>query len=100
MAYEPPTIGQSIEHFLALMGAPRVSTLTSLDDEWPNIVGPALAAQSRPIEVRDGVLIVGCDDPSWASQIKWMDATIRERFADIFDGIAIQRIQVRVAPRS
>ena len=100
MAYEPPTVGESIERFLFLMGAPAVSTLTSLDEQWPNIVGPALAAQSRPIEIRDGVLVVGCTDPSWASQIKWMDSSIRERFADLFDGLVIQRIQVRIAPES
>ncbi len=100
MAYEPPTLGQSIERFLSLMGAPTVSTLSSLDDQWPNIVGPALAAHSRPIEVRDGVLIVGCSDPSWASQIKWMDASIRERFAELFDGLVISRIQLRITPPS
>ncbi len=98
MAYEPPTIGESIERFLSLMGAPTVSTLSSLDDLWPDIVGPALAAHSRPIEVRDGVLIVGCADASWGSQIKWMDASIRERFVELFDGLVISRIQLRIAP--
>ncbi|MEZ5341167.1 MAG: DUF721 domain-containing protein [Acidimicrobiales bacterium] len=100
MAYEPPTIGQSIEHFLSLMGAPAVSTITTLDEYWPDIVGPALAARSRPIEVLDGVLTVGCDDSAWASQIKWMDSSIRTRFAELFDGLVISRIQVRVAPKS
>lgn len=93
---DPEKIGATLERFLHQMGAPPARTLTSLESMWPKIVGPALAERTRPIEVIDGVLVIGCDDGSWGSQIGWMDSQIRQRFADTFDGAQIRRIQVRI----
>ncbi len=93
---EPIEIGVTLERFLAQMGAPPARTLTSLHERWPEIVGPGLAGPTRPIELVDGVLVIACDDSSWASQIGWMDGQIKSRFAAIFDDVTVQRISVRV----
>lgn len=78
------------------MGAPPPRTLGDLQDRWTDIVGPALANHSRPISVVDQVLTVACGDASWASQIAWMDAQIKERCRAVYDGLEIVRIHVRV----
>lgn len=97
MSIEPPArLGDSLERFLRHLGAPPVQALTSLHDRWPEVVGPVLAEGSRPIEIIDGVLVVGCTDPSWASQLSWMETQIKQRCAMLFDGLAIVRITVRV----
>ncbi len=96
MADDPGKIGPALERFLALMGAPLVSTLTELTAAWPEIVGPALAGPTRPVEVVDGVLVVACSDASWASQIGWMDAQIKERFAARFPDETLRRVQTRI----
>lgn len=36
---------------------------------WEEIVGPAIAANSRPIEIRDDVLIVQAKSAAWRSEI-------------------------------
>lgn len=92
----PEKIGETLERFLRQMGAPPARTLANLAGLWPKIVGPALADRTRPVEVIDGVLVIGCDDAGWASQIGWMDAQIKERFAQTFDGAEIRRIQVKI----
>lgn len=89
-------IGRTLERFLAQMGAPPASTLTGLAGAWPDLVGPALAETTRPVELVDGVLVVGCAEASWASQIRWMDAQIKERFVARFPNETIRRIQVRI----
>lgn len=94
----PQKIGATLELFLAQMGAPPVRTLTSLESLWPQIVGPGLADRTRPIEVIDGVLVIGCDDANWGSQIGWMDSQIKQRFAEIFEGAQIRRIQLKIGP--
>ncbi len=97
---DPEQIGRTLERFLAQMGAPPPETLSGLTSRWSEIVGPALAGRTRPIELLDGVLVVGCDDGGWASQIRWMDSQIKQRFAEIFGGAegraVIVRIQLRV----
>ena len=93
---DPVRVGTSIENLLSMMGAPPVSTVSTLTTRWEEIVGPALAARTRPIEMVDGVLVVGCGEASWASQIEWMYSSIKERFEAIFPGQVVRRIQVRV----
>jgi predicted nucleic acid-binding Zn ribbon protein len=80
------------------MGAPPVKTLGTIHDRWAEIVGPALAQHSRPTKVLDGVLQIGCDEASWASQIGWMDDQIKRRCAEVFDGLTIVRVRVSVTP--
>lgn len=92
----PPMLGATLERFLAQMGAPPARTLGDLEERWSQIVGPALSEQSRPISVVDGVLTVACGDASWASQISWMDHQIKQRCAEVYDGLVIRRIHVRV----
>ncbi len=93
---EPVPIRRTIEGYLAYLGAPPVRTLTSLEALWPDIVGPALAEPTRPIELVDGVLVIGCDDATWASQVGWMDSQIKQRFAELFEGAEIRRIKARI----
>lgn len=66
------------------LGAPPISILTQLERRWPDLVGPALSATTRPIELVDGVLTVGCADGAMAAQIGWMEGQIKQRFEAIF----------------
>ncbi len=100
----PTRLSEALERLVRTMGAPPISVLTQLESRWPDIVGPALATSTRPIELVDGVLVVGCDDAGWASQISWMEGQIKQRFDDLFGaksgsdlGVGLlQRVKVRV----
>ena len=89
-------VGEVLETYLDYLGAPPVRTLTTLEARWSELVGPALAEPTRPIELVDGVLVVGCSDATWASQVGWMETQIKERFEALFDGAQIRRIQTRI----
>ncbi len=93
---DPSPIKATLERFLSQMGAPPVRTLIDLRDRWVDVVGPGLDGPTRPIELIDGVLVIGCDDATWASQITWMDAQIKRRFAEAFDGQVVRRITTRI----
>jgi predicted nucleic acid-binding Zn ribbon protein len=92
----PTPLGDGLGRFLRLLGAPPVHTVATLNDRWPEVVGPLMASRSRPVEVRNGVLVIACEDPSWASQLGWMDQQVKQRCAQLFDGLAVTRIRVRV----
>lgn len=89
-------LGDSLERLVRNLGAPPVSVLTQLDDRWPELVGPGLAAATRPVELIDGVLTVACDDSAWASQISWMEAQIKKRFDSTFGSGLLRRVTTRV----
>ncbi len=77
-------LGDSVERFVRNLGGPPLTVLTQMEQRWSEIVGPALASTTRPIELVDGVLMIGCSDGSWASQVQWMEQQIIENFATVF----------------
>ncbi|MEL7209636.1 MAG: DUF721 domain-containing protein [Actinomycetota bacterium] len=93
---EPARLRQGLERFLRHLGAPPADVVSELGQRWGEIVGPALDGPTRPIELIDGVLVVACNDPAWASQVTWMEGQIRERFAAIFDGAEVRRVTTRI----
>ena len=68
---------------------------------WAEIVGPELAAHTRPDGFADGELTVAADSTAWATQVRLLAATLVRRLnTELGDG-AVRRVKVRgpVAPR-
>lgn len=93
---QPTAIGETLDNYLGYLGAPPIRTLSSLQECWTEIVGPALAEPTRPVELVDGILIIGCDDATWASQVGWMEAQITARFRAQFPDTEIRKIKARI----
>ena len=96
---EPVSLRRSLERFLHAYGAPPVDVVSRLTGAWGQVVGPALDGPTRPLELVDGVLVVLCDDPAWASQIGWMDRQIRDRLVALFPQVTVDRVVTRTARR-
>ena len=43
---------------------------------WEEVVGPQIAARTRPIRIREGVLEVNVDQPTWMQQLQFMKPKI------------------------
>ena len=63
---------------------------------WEEAVGDALAAHVQPVKLDGTTLVVQVDDPAWATQLKFLETTLKQRLAEIA-GATIERIDVRVA---
>lgn len=47
---------------------------------WPDVVGAAVAAQTRPIKCRDGVLLVAVSSSAWLQQLTLMRGEIVRQY--------------------
>ena len=94
---EPQLLRESLEQFLKNLGAPPLDVVSELQQQWPSVVGPVLAEQTRPTQMTDGVLVVMCDDGAWASQIGWSQADIKRRFQQLFPQLDVSRVVARIA---
>ena len=65
---------------------------------WEEAVGMAVAAHVQPVKLDGTTLVVEVDDPAWATQLKFLEGTMRTRLAEVA-GASIERIDVRVARR-
>ena len=43
---------------------------------WEDVVGPQIAARTRPVRIREGVLEVNVDQPTWMQQLQFMKPKI------------------------
>jgi predicted nucleic acid-binding Zn ribbon protein len=96
VAEEPRRLGDAIDRLLAHLGAPPARVVSMLESVWPEVAGPGLAACSRPVELRDGVLVVACDEPAWASQLRWMESDLCRRLSARLDEAEVRSITVRL----
>jgi predicted nucleic acid-binding Zn ribbon protein len=92
---DPPTIGPLVDRLLAHLGAPPARVVARLETVWPEVAGPGLAGCSRPVELRDGALVVTCSEPAWAAQLRWMEQDLCRRLSEALDGEPVTAIRVR-----
>ncbi len=43
---------------------------------WEDVVGPQIAARTRPVRIREGVLEINVDQPAWMQQLQLMKPKI------------------------
>jgi hypothetical protein len=91
-ALRPPTPagGAAAHHSPTAMGA--------VFGRWEEAVGEAVAAHVQPVKLDGGTLVVQVDDPAWATQLRFLEATLRARLAEVA-GAQVDRIDVRVERR-
>ncbi len=64
---------------------------------WPEIVGEEVAANARPVQLRQGRLVVSASSASWAQTLQLMGDTIINRLNERLGGGAVDRVVFRHA---
>jgi len=65
---------------------------------WDDVVGPQIAARTRPKRVRDGVMEVQVDHPIWMQQLQLMKPAILKKLNQRQPETLITGLFFRVAP--
>ena len=78
------------------LGAPGVDVVVTVHQRWAEIVGEEVADHVRPLGIEAGRLKVAADGPAWASHLRWSEAEIVGRLADLLGPDQITGIVVRV----
>lgn len=71
------------------------STLGRVQELWPALVGPTIAAAARPTAEHDGLLTVVCEAAVWAQELDLMAADIIERVNGALGAPAIRELRCR-----
>jgi hypothetical protein len=65
---------------------------------WTEVVGERLAAETAPMRLEGGVLIVAATDGPWGAQARFLAEEIRHRANEALGGDPVKRVQVVVDP--
>jgi predicted nucleic acid-binding Zn ribbon protein len=103
MADDPVPLSQSLAGVVkslrgseaARAGAVPAAALGGVFGRWSEAVGEAVAAHVQPVKLDGDRLVVEVDDPAWATQLKFLEATLRERLAQV-TGAVIRQFEIRV----
>jgi predicted nucleic acid-binding Zn ribbon protein len=87
-----PRSMQSALTLLADELAPQ-TLLAEVQRAWPEVVGPAIAAQARPTAERGGVLTISCSASVWAQELDLMSVAILARLNEALRAGAIARLR-------
>ena len=93
---DPRPVSDALESLARRLGAPKASSLSAVFTQWEEIVGASIAAHSRPLSLVDGVLTVAVDEPGWATEFRFLAATLLERINALGGEGTAGRIEVRV----
>ena len=95
---DPVSMRASLDRIVRHLGGPSAEVTTGIFGRWPELVGDAVAAQSRPVAMKGTTLVVAVSDPAWATQLRFLEHDLIERLQVELGQDAIDTIEVCVRP--
>jgi predicted nucleic acid-binding Zn ribbon protein len=95
------SLAGALDALLDRLGAESTTAITGVFGEWPKIVGEQVAQHVTPIKLERGRLIVEIDDPSWATQMRFLEPQLVEKLnAATTSTITAIEVRVKRNPRN
>ncbi|GAA2375679.1 DUF721 domain-containing protein [Nonomuraea africana] len=94
-AGDPQLFGRAIMDLLATRGWERSAAVGGVFGRWPEIVGPDLAAHTKPEAFEDGEVIIAADSTAWATQVRLLARTLIRRLNEELGEGTVKKVKVR-----
>ncbi len=92
---DPQPLSAAIDGLVDTRGWREATAAGAVFGRWAQIVGPDLAAHTRPESLAGGELTVTADSTAWATQVRLLAAQLVRRLnAELGDG-SVLRVKVR-----
>jgi predicted nucleic acid-binding Zn ribbon protein len=92
---DPQPLSTAIDGLLTDHGWRTAAKVGSVFGRWDQIVGPDLAAHTRPDRFGEGELVVIADSTAWATQVRLLAATLVRRLNEDLGNGTVRRVVVR-----
>ncbi|MEO3786319.1 DUF721 domain-containing protein [Actinocorallia sp. B10E7] len=90
----PQLFGAGIKKLLADRGWEERAAVGGVFGNWEGIVGRDLAEHTAPGAFEDGELVVTCDSPAWAQQVRLLAGQLVRRLNEELGDGTVQRVKV------
>jgi predicted nucleic acid-binding Zn ribbon protein len=92
---DPQPLNAAVGSLLSARGWRQQAAVGAVFSGWTPIVGPQLAAHTKPEAFSDGELVVAADSDAWAAQVRLMAPQLLKRLAEELGHGTVSRIRVR-----
>ncbi len=91
-------LGRVLDGLLREQVFARGMPIGRLATDWASVVGPRLAAETAPVTLEQGVLVVAASTGPWGAQARFLAEEIRKRANEALGADEVRRVQVVVRP--
>jgi len=92
---DPQPLSTAFDGLLADQGWQTAAAVGSVFGRWDQLVGPEVAAHTRPERFSDGELVVVADSAAWATQVRLLTAAVLRRLNTELGHGTVTRVVVR-----
>ncbi|MGH3277432.1 MAG: DUF721 domain-containing protein [Streptosporangiaceae bacterium] len=92
---DPQPLTAALDGLIGDQGWAQRAATGSVFGRWAQIVGPDLAAHTRPETLSDGELTVAADSTAWATQLRLLAAQLVRRLNEELGDGSVRRVKVR-----
>jgi hypothetical protein len=94
--FKPLPIAGILQKIMKKQGIPVSGTNTSLRRLWSEAVGPQIAAQTLPEQIRRGVLSVKVASSVWMHQLQFLKKDIIQKFNALHGEAAVEKLNFSI----
>ena len=94
----PRPLGASMDQVTRALGMPSRAVVENVFSRWSALVGPVIASHAHPVSLRDDLLVVNVDDPTWGTELRYRAQELLARIAGNVGHGSPTRMEVRVRP--
>ena len=91
---DPQPLTAAVGGLLSARGWRQRAAVGAVFGNWPEIVGPEVAAHTRPESFDDGELTVTADSDVWATQVRYLAPKVLRRLAEELGAGTVRHIRV------
>lgn len=91
---DPQLFSSTIKQLLSDRGWEEKAAVGGVFGNWAGIVGPEVAEHTKPGAFEDGELVVNCDSPAWAQQVRLLAGQLVRRLNEELGDNTVQRVKV------
>lgn len=85
---DPALLGDAVQGFMREHGLEGRQQVARVLQDWPGLVGDAVAAHVTVEGFEEGALVLRADSTAWANQMRLLSATLRRRLdEELGDGV-------------
>ena len=92
---DPQSLDAALGGLLSARGWRQRAAVGAVFGGWADIVGPQVAAHTRPDSFDEGELVVLADSDAWAAQVKLLAPQLLRRLAEELGAGTVRRVRVR-----
>jgi len=91
---DPVAIGDVVDNLLAEDLFSRGMPIAKLAEDWPQLVGERLSAETAPLGLEGGILTVGATTGPWGAQARFLHQEICRRANEALGGDAVRSVRI------